>query len=396
MTMLINDTQKALDGVTRPNSGEPSIELRVESHPHVRIWRGPVEDSYGARIVVQKQRKCFVTCRGVNKLRQGITLAEADIQKRRLGKSIKPVNLPTRQATDLYVTPHIEDLKDAKGALSRQRVLHGLVLDDGRTVGDIPVHEHDKATALAILAAAKKGRKPATVKRIMSRYSKDFSIFVEEGLHDVNPCQGIKLPRENNIRNRIFTDLEMRLHTKKALALNTPQGHCQVLASTIGCRIGEAMRMRWSDIQPDGLSVIIQDTKHGGDSVYPLNSAARPILEQCKSWQINGYVFPSTIRAEGYIAYPRESFVKIRAEVMTEAGTAGVLPEYWLHDSRRSFGSKCNSVNGDLRATQQLLNHKSSTTTERYTHHVPKQLADASERTVQALFGDLFNQSACV
>ncbi len=396
MALQIKPTQKALDAVDRPEKGKAAIELRIENHPHVRIWRGPAEDSYGARISVKKQRKCFVTSRGNYKLRQGIALVEADIQQRRLGKTPQPNDLTTKAAADLYVTPHIEDLKDAKGALSKQRVLHNLKLADGQRVGDIPVTQHDKATALEVLSAAKEGRRPASAKRLFSRYSKNLSIFVDEGLLDVNPCQGIKLPRENNIRKRILTDLEMHLHTMKALALRTPQGHCQVLASAIGCRIGEAMKMRWSDIQPDGLSVVISDTKNGGDSIYPLNSAARPILKQCRSWQISDYIFPSTIRPEGHIAYPRQSFVKIRAEVMAEAGTAGVLPEYWMHDCRRSFGSKCNSVNGDLRATQQLLNHKSSTTTERYTHHVSKQLADASERTVQALFGDLLNQFKCV
>lgn len=395
MAVIVKPTRKAIDALPRPTTGQAPVEYRIEDHPRKRLWRGIEEDSFGARISVNGKRICFISCRGLS-LRDSLKQVDEDIRKRRLGLVSTPVEMTTEDASELYVTQHIEALKDSKGANSRQKVLHNLILKDGRRVGAIPVSEHDKPIALAILTAAKQGRSVATANRIFNRYRKNFSIFVDEDLLDRNPCQGIKLPKEKNTRKRILTDEEIRLHTIKALALNTPQGHCQVLASTIGCRIGEAMRMRWSDIQPNGLSAVIPDTKNGDDSIYPLNSAAREILQQCKQWQINDFIFPSTIRVEGHIAYPRDSFTKIRAEVMSEAGTAGFLPEYWLHDSRRSFGSKCNSVNGDLRATQQLLNHKSSITTERYTHHVPKQLADAGERTAQALFGDLFNQLKCV
>ncbi|WP_271271486.1 tyrosine-type recombinase/integrase [Aliamphritea hakodatensis] len=390
MANIVKPNQKAIDVLPRPIRGQSAIEYRIEDHPRKRLWRGVEEDSYGARISVNGKRICFTSCRGVP-IRAALKRVDEDIHLRRNQKSVSVTDISLEEATELYVSRYIDDLKDSKGARSRQKVLHNLVLKDGQRVGDIAVNKHVKVTALAVMNAAKTGRSTATVNRIFNRYRKDLHILCDEGLLDVNPCMGIKLLKERNTRKRTLTDTEMQLHVQKALSLNTPQGHCQVLACALGCRIGEAMRMRWCDIQPDGLSVIIPDSKNGDDATYPLNSAARHILKQCTQWQINEFIFPSALRAEGYIAYPRASFNKIRAEVMAEAGTAGMLPEYWLHDTRRSFGSKCNAVNGDLRATQQLLNHKNATTTERYTHHIPEQLSIASERTVHALFGDLFN-----
>jgi len=392
MAIRMEPTQKALNKIPRPLSGEVAIAIRVIGHPGVEIRRGRLGDSFILRACVKNQRITETVYKG-SSIRTGLKLVQEARERYQNGFTPKAGNMSYKEAADLYVQPQIKGLKDSKGALSKQNVLMNLPLADGRRTGSLTFEQLQSRDSVdAIVAAAQIGRSQATVKRLLSRHSKNLSILVDKGFLDANPCERVKLPKENNRRKRTLTPEETILHVRKALALGTPHGHSQALAGAIGCRIGEAISLRWGDITPDGRMIVLSDSKNGEPAIYPLNNAAREILKQCEQWKINDFVFPSTVRAEGYIAYPRESFTKIRDEVMAEAGTKGALPPYWLHDFRRSFASTCNYVNGDLRATQQLLNHKSCTTTERYTFHVPTQLSEASERTAQALFGDLYNE----
>tara|TARA_R110002167_G_scaffold231049_3_gene436223 strand:- start:2413 stop:3609 length:1197 start_codon:yes stop_codon:yes gene_type:complete len=393
MAAIVKPNQKAIDALPRPVSGESPVVYGIEGHRFHWLWRGVNGDSYGYRLTLSNQRTCKIVCRDIG-VKEAIPLVEAAIREKRQGKQISKGRLIVEATDQQFVVPEIKaHLKDVKGALSRLRVLHNLKLPNGQRLGDTDYRTHDRGTAKAVMYAAKEGRSNATAVRVFRRLSKNHTILVDCELLEINPCIGVKTLPERNIRTKTLSDTEFSLHCQLALEMGTPQSLATVFAGSVGGRIGEAIALRWDMLPPDGDSFVIPDPKNGRPTRVQLNSVAKGILDRCRAFAINEWVFPS-FRNEGeHIARPRESFEKIRTEVFNRL--YGSDPACWpspylQHDFRRSYASKLCCLTGDLRLTQIALNHKSSSTTERYTHYLPTEMADASERTVQALFGDLF------
>lgn len=398
MAIRIKPTQKAFDAVPAPGKGEKPTLIRVDGgYQGLEINKGQNGNTFLMRISVQNKRITQTVYKG-NSLRTGLKLFQEAKEQAQNGQLKESVQGTYGDLAEKYVTSHIEKLKDAKGAKSKLKRLMALPLPDGRRVFKLdPLELMVKQTHVLVLEAAlEKFKAPSTVNGIMSAHSRNLTIFEEKGLLEENLCRKLKRPKVNNRRSRKPTPVEITAHIRKARALGTPQALCQVLQAALGCRPSDARSARWSYVSSDGTTLIIPDSKNGEPAIYVINSFAADILNECRQWQVDDFVFPSDKRAEGYIAPPRALFESIRAEVMAEVGTEGVLPPYWQHDFRRAFASTCNAKHGDIRLTQQMLNHKSVTTTERYTFHVPNQLIEASERTAQALFGDLYNEITAV
>tara|TARA_R110002167_G_scaffold29013_20_gene97054 strand:- start:1283 stop:2479 length:1197 start_codon:yes stop_codon:yes gene_type:complete len=393
MAAIVKPNQKAIDALPRAQSGQTTPELRIEGHRYVRLWKGINGDSYGYRLTIKGERTCAVVCTEVG-VKEALRLVETEIRSKRQGKHVPKGQLIVREIDVQIVVPEIEaTLGDVKGAKSRLNVLHRLQLQPGISFGNTDYSQHTKATAKGVLYKAKEGRSAATANRIFHRYSKNCSILVDAGLLDSSPCVGVKTLPERNVREVVPTDDQLRLHCKIALEKRTPQALAQVLSACIGTRIGETVALEWNMIAPDGGSFILPNTKNGRSARFCLNSPSQVVIDLCREFAINKWVFPSFRKDGAHIKPPRESFETIRDTVMDRLYSNSKIarPEpYRQHDFRRAFGSRFSSVTGDLRLTQLALNHKSSSTTERYTHYLPTEMADASERTAQALFGDLF------
>lgn len=133
-----------------------------------------------------------------------------------------------------------------------------------------------------------------------------------------------------------------------------------------GLRRGEALSLRWCEIDLDRGLASLEKTKTG-PSVRPLSKGALDLLTQVP--RVNEWVFPGSA---GHYTFLGRFWKRVRAE-------AG-LPDVRLHDLRHDFASRAVSAGVPLYTVSRLLGHSNPNMTARYAHLSPDTLREAAER----------------
>ena len=121
-----------------------------------------------------------------------------------------------------------------------------------------------------------------------------------------------------------------------------------------GLRLGEIIRLKWSDIR-DGYFVI-EITKNNRKRYVPIHPVVNEILAALP--KEGEYVFDIPHRRPDVI---RKVWSSIKER-------AGVEPSARFHDLRHTHASLLLSVGTDLRTIQAILGHSSLKMVEAYTH----------------------------
>ena len=135
-----------------------------------------------------------------------------------------------------------------------------------------------------------------------------------------------------------------------------------------GCRKGELVRLRWSEV--DGDLLRLRDSKTGPRTVF-LNTQAQAILAR-QPQTGSEYVFPSLTDT----SRPRSSELSLWPKVRRQAGLEGVR----LHDLRHSFASHAVMQGVPLPVVSRLLGHAHPRMTFRYAHVSDRETEAAAER----------------
>ena len=143
-----------------------------------------------------------------------------------------------------------------------------------------------------------------------------------------------------------------------------------------GCRRGEIVGLRWSEVQGDALA--LADTKTGPRRV-PLNSHARSILDRQPRGE-SPFVFPSPYDP----SRPRGPELGLWYRVRREIG----LEDVRLHDLRHTHASHAVMNGVPVPVVSRLLGHSNPRMTLRYSHLGDRDIEQAAERVGQAL-GDI-------
>ena len=193
-----------------------------------------------------------------------------------------------------------------------------------------------------------------------------------------NPTRGVARNRRIAITRFLSRDETRRLHD--ALDAASRRGQAQArqadmirLLMLTGCRKGEIVNLRWSEVDGDTLS--LADSKTGPRKVH-LNPQARAVLER----QPRGpgpWVFPSP-RQPGL---PWSDNVGLWQRVRREAGIEDVR----LHDLRHNFASHAVMNGVPVPVVSRLLGHASVRMTLRYVHMDDREIRAAAERIGQAM-----------
>lgn len=117
---------------------------------------------------------------------------------------------------------------------------------------------------------------------------------IARGHIETNPAQGIRKNRRPALTRFLSREEICRLH--RVLDGCTGKGQGQQadiirLLPLTGCRSGEIVRLRWSEVEGDRL--VLGDSKTGPRTV-PLNASARRILERQRKTACP-FVFPSPV-----------------------------------------------------------------------------------------------------
>jgi len=205
------------------------------------------------------------------------------------------------------------------------------------------------------------------------------SFAVSEGVIPFNPTHGVKRPadgrRDRRLTNDEYRDLGSAILAAEA-DVETPQGICGAwLLALTGCRLGEIIRLKWSEIDKDASCIRFEDSKEGR-SVRPIGRPVFDVLDSIDQEDGNPFVL-SAIRASGAFG----GMPTFWRRLMKRTDLDGVTP----HTLRHSYAS----VAGDLGYTEStiaaLLGHASGSVTSRYIHHLDSVLISAADKVSRTI-----------
>ncbi|MHB1661425.1 MAG: tyrosine-type recombinase/integrase [bacterium] len=202
-----------------------------------------------------------------------------------------------------------------------------------------------------------------TVNIEISALSHFFNFCIKRGHIKINPATGIK---KLNELSRLKTLSDSDIQKLIAGATNKLTRDLITFLIYTGCRKGEALNLKWDDVDLQNGVIAIKGTKTKYDRHIPISEPLKAILGGIESNQDSLYVFN---RNGAKLTDFKRSF-------HTACKNAG-LKDLRIHDLRHVFASKMVMGGTSLYITGELLGHRTTQMTKRYSHLVPETLKKA-------------------
>ena len=201
-----------------------------------------------------------------------------------------------------------------------------------------------------------------------------------------NPCRSIDKHPERG-RERFLTDAEFA-RLGRALDEAVDAGAASPVAAAAirllmltGCRKGEVLALRWTDVDLDAGELRLPDAKSGPRAVQLPPPAVR-LLEALPRRAGNPWVFPGRA-PDGRCS---ESALDNAWRAVREAAR---LKDVRIHDLRHSFASRALALGETLPVIGKLLGHNDIETTARYAHLAQDSIHEAAERVAWSIAADI-------
>ena len=205
---------------------------------------------------------------------------------------------------------------------------------------------------------------PFTANRTLAALRKMFNWAIAQELASKNPCIGQDKLIEEASRTRVLTDDELRAFLKGCDAIGQPFGPLFKLLLLTGQRRDEVAAMPWGEIDGDVWVIPKERVKNKNEHAVPLSSAAMAILEAMPRIDGAAHVF-TTNGASPVSGFSRAkaNLDKKMLEILRAAGERDAdpdevsLPDWRLHDLRRTTASGMARLNIPLPVIERVLNH---------------------------------------
>lgn len=366
-----------LDNLLRPLKGEQAIEyqndanfrLRVlVTHKHIRFivrfsWKGiRYYESFGTYPEMKPAEFIKLAYQFI-----------ADVQS---GAYRKGSHLTVKQFFNEVALPFSQrHHRDSKTFQSRAKRVMAAI--GNKRIAEVTRRDVEK------FLHSLKGLSPATVNRYQAFLSKLFSMAVEHDIIDKSPVKGVRKLAENNVKERVLSAKEMESFCRHACAEpNFIHASALLLSLLTGMRIGNVISLSRSMLADDLSSALLPMTKSGKPQRIYLSEPAQRLIRKCLKVSFNDWVFPSLKNQGEHIAYPRACMERIQ-QVMKQEGC--LEAPFTIHDLRRTYATQMLIATNDIRLAQQSLGHSNVSVTERYAYYQNTHLAQASQKTVEAM-----------
>jgi integrase len=253
---------------------------------------------------------------------------------------------------------------------------------------DVEAFMHDVAAGKTKgLSRVRGGR--GTASRTVGLLGAIFTYAVRHRMRSDNPVHGVLRPadgrRERRLTDHEYGDFGAALRAADTAGIWPPAVAAARFLALTGWRSGEALGLRWSEIDHARRTALLADTKTGR-SVRPLSHAACDVLQEL-SRSSNGdrdaLVFPPT-RGDGHMSGFRKLWDRV--------AKLGQLPaDLTPHVMRHSFASLAADLGYSEPTIAALIGHKGHSITSRYIHSADPVLlaaADAIANRTTELMGD--------
>ncbi|MFG1299302.1 integrase arm-type DNA-binding domain-containing protein [Xanthobacter sp. V3C-3] len=261
---------------------------------------------------------------------------------------------------------------------SSLRRVEGLLSNDviaawkGRSIKSITKRDVNE-----LLDAAIKRGATVTANRLLAVVRHFFNWCVERDLIEKSPIAGIKAPTAEKSRERILSDEELGLVWKASDRLGWPFGPFVHLLILTGQRRDEVAGMRWSELDIANATWTIprERVKNDKAHVVPLSPEAVAIIEglpRMKDGEADSaFVFTTTGKtAISGFSKAKASLDKAITKLLkredeetskNEEEEAPSIPDWRLHDLRRTMTSGMARLGVPVHVVEKLLNHTSGT-----------------------------------
>lgn len=309
----------------------------------------------------------------------------------RTGKPKKPSTMATdRGRINAHIKPVLGRMLVT--ALTRQDIqafMHAVA--DGKTA------KREKTEKKRGLQNVRGGRGTAT--RTVSLLGSILTFAVERGIRADNPVRGVRTFAENKRERRLSDDEYAALGNalkkateppprktplppgKEAKGMWAPALAAIRFLALTGWRSGEAINLKWTEVDLERRTAVLGDTKTG-KSMRPLSHAACDVLRSLPRVGDSELVFPAS-RGDGAMS----GFISFWQRVAKLAGfTSEIIP----HTLRHSFASLAADLGYSEFTIGALIGHKGQSITARYVHSADAVLlaaADAVARRSAELMG---------
>ncbi|HQP25431.1 MAG TPA: site-specific integrase [Smithellaceae bacterium] len=225
----------------------------------------------------------------------------------------------------------------------------------------------------------KKEYSPATVKHCLVLIRQIFNKALVWNLYDGgNPIKGVKMPVVQNQRTRFLSHKEATTLLNELSAMQTPSLHDMALLSLYtGLRAGEIFNLKGNDLDFDNDLIKIIDPKNKTTRHAYMTSAVKEMLLRRKPRTPEGLVFPD--RNGKKIVAISQRFRLIVNKLGFNKGITDRRQEITFHSLRHTFASWLAIQGESIITLKEMLGHKSTAMTERYSHLIPDHKRRAAE-----------------
>jgi integrase len=261
------------------------------------------------------------------------------------------------EVADRYLAEHVAAHNKASTAAEARRIVETRIKP---ALGSIKITDLTRADIKAwhqTMSAT-----PYEANRALAYCSRMLNLAATEWqLREDNPCVGIKRFPERK-RERYLADDELARIGEALAAVEREAAELpgfillvRLLAVT-GMRLGEALALRWSDVDLAGRAIRLRDAKAGARTVH-LGAAAVVLLDaiEDKSGHVMHGLDPSR-------PLPFSTAQHAWARLRERAG----IPDGRLHDLRHSVGTFAALAGANAFVVRDLLGHKTLAMTGRY------------------------------
>jgi integrase/recombinase XerC len=261
---------------------------------------------------------------------------------------------------------------------------------DGRDItgghaGDLRPDQIDPLTIRGFLGVLHRKNSKRTVARKLSSLRSFFRYLVRHGLITENPADAVLTPRqEKSLPVHLSVDDTFRL--LDAIRTDNLAGlRDRAILETLyscGIRVSELEGLNVADI--DGMNRTVRVTGKGSrERIVPIGRIAlTAIREYRKALELEKGV-PAALNGPLFLNHmggrlTSRSIARILGKIARKCGIATPVSPHAL---RHTFATHLLDAGADLRVVQELLGHKSLSTTQKYTHVSIDRLMETYDRT---------------
>ncbi len=192
-------------------------------------------------------------------------------------------------------------------------------------------------------------------------------LYRNGGTFPMNPADRVVIPKRDHKYPDILSRREV--HTIISGPKNSKHRFLLALTYSAGLRVGEAVNLRLNDLDTDRGMIHIRQSKGKKDRYAMYSSSLIPLYDEyTEYYKLRDWLFPGA-DPDCHLSVRSAQKVFERAR-----DSGGIKKNVTIHSLRHAFATHLLEDGVDLRYIQELLGHKSSKTTEMYTHVARKQI----------------------